>query len=936
MGITPVCMEDYTAQDTLPVDKCIADVGKSEAYVGIFAWRYGFIPPSYDKSITELEYRKAVEVGIPTLIFLLDESANWPAEFCDTRQDAKRIDALREEFKLQKMVGWFTNPHHLASEVQAAVSKILIQKVIGDRYAEVSVAATPEQNASVQQTILLLQEAMKQQSIRSQQVTRDPIPIQLPKLKGVFVDREVERDTLYHSLMTGDKRLVVIVAPGGYGKTELTTKVLKEIAPSTSIIREDIQGILYLKCVRGDITLGQVFSEAGRIPGKRDEFRDVYASKEMTLSRKLEYFFSELSKVGNIWVVMDNFEDLLDPADDSICDEEIREFLETAAGVEHTIRMIVTSRAVPRFKGSRKIEKIDLSKGLPEDQAIRYLREEGRDYGLDGEDEEVLRAFVQKVHCIPKALESVLGYLEDHYPSVTLRDVVSVETFFVDFDRHDYEEGLKKLVFEQFRNQSPDAQLLLSVLSTFPKPTPQAALRYLLPAIGPAEFAGLLARLEKNRLVSQNSGYYDLHPIVRAFVYERMPEAGLTDGDGAEKGALSRQGLHSRAAEFFHELRKPKTEWKTIDDLEPQLQEFHHLVKAGQHDAAARIMDVIDFDYLRLWGYAKLVMEMREQLRGKLGDEHLKRINAVYLGHVYVRTGQVRKALSCFEEALESARTENDKVSIGAVLGSLGIAYSILGEKKKAIEYYEQALMVAREFGDGRNEGVNLGNLGYAYSDLGEMKKAIEYHEQALAISREIGDRQNEGELLCEFGITHSSLGDTKKAIDYYEHALMIARGIERPSLISYILRNLAFSYHSVGHLEKAEPCYTEALDLAIVETAPSSAVLLGIISLERNNHKKAQQYLNRGITLCREALTKSPELYEQLYTLALALLAQGEVDESVRTYRRALKVCSAKGVVKVALMDLTLLERAAPSTQGLAEVRAFLNEAMEKEQTSR
>ena len=87
MGVTPVCMEDYTAQDTLPVDKCIADVAKSEAYVGMFAWRYGFVPHSYDKSIIELEYRKALEVGIPTLIFLLDENTDWPQEFCDTHQD---------------------------------------------------------------------------------------------------------------------------------------------------------------------------------------------------------------------------------------------------------------------------------------------------------------------------------------------------------------------------------------------------------------------------------------------------------------------------------------------------------------------------------------------------------------------------------------------------------------------------------------------------------------------------------------------------------------------------------------------------------------------------------------------------------------------------------------------------------------------------------
>ena len=110
MDTTPVCMEDYVAQDMLPVDKCLADVAKSEVYVGIFAWRYGFIPPGYEQSITELEYRKAVECGIPTLIFLLDENVGWRDEYRDMEKAAERIKALRGEFTIGKMVGWFTTP----------------------------------------------------------------------------------------------------------------------------------------------------------------------------------------------------------------------------------------------------------------------------------------------------------------------------------------------------------------------------------------------------------------------------------------------------------------------------------------------------------------------------------------------------------------------------------------------------------------------------------------------------------------------------------------------------------------------------------------------------------------------------------------------------------------------------------------------------------
>ena len=56
-----IAMEDYVATDQRPLDKCLDDVAASDLYIGIFAWRYGFIPTENNpeqKSITELEYRK--------------------------------------------------------------------------------------------------------------------------------------------------------------------------------------------------------------------------------------------------------------------------------------------------------------------------------------------------------------------------------------------------------------------------------------------------------------------------------------------------------------------------------------------------------------------------------------------------------------------------------------------------------------------------------------------------------------------------------------------------------------------------------------------------------------------------------------------------------------------------------------------------------------
>src|SRR5512143_3882901 len=81
LGHEDVAMEYYVAEDKRPLDRCLSDVASCAVYVGIFAWRYGYVPQKNNpegRSITELEYRKAQEERKPCLIFLLSDQAPWP------------------------------------------------------------------------------------------------------------------------------------------------------------------------------------------------------------------------------------------------------------------------------------------------------------------------------------------------------------------------------------------------------------------------------------------------------------------------------------------------------------------------------------------------------------------------------------------------------------------------------------------------------------------------------------------------------------------------------------------------------------------------------------------------------------------------------------------------------------------------------------------
>lgn len=120
-----VAMEDYVATDERPLEQCLADVRASNVYIGLFAWRYGFTPPNHDKSITQLEYEEAGRVGIPRLIFILDETTDWPDTNRDT--DPAAIQQLRVTLQETHTVSHFSSADQLDSRITAALSKHLQQ-----------------------------------------------------------------------------------------------------------------------------------------------------------------------------------------------------------------------------------------------------------------------------------------------------------------------------------------------------------------------------------------------------------------------------------------------------------------------------------------------------------------------------------------------------------------------------------------------------------------------------------------------------------------------------------------------------------------------------------------------------------------------------------------------------------------------------------------
>ena len=123
LGHHAVAMEGYAACDQRPIDRCLADVRSCQAYVILCAFRYGFIPPGQEKSITHLEFDEATKSGIPRFVFLLRDDAPWPVSRLDA--DLKKVKQFRDLLSDGILVDQFADSGELEAKVASALGRAL-------------------------------------------------------------------------------------------------------------------------------------------------------------------------------------------------------------------------------------------------------------------------------------------------------------------------------------------------------------------------------------------------------------------------------------------------------------------------------------------------------------------------------------------------------------------------------------------------------------------------------------------------------------------------------------------------------------------------------------------------------------------------------------------------------------------------------------------
>lgn len=122
-GYHPIDMADFMARAEGAKSACLDEVAEADLFVGIYAWRYGFIPKGSKTSITQQEFDEARRLGKPCFCFVLDEKYEWPAEYKEEGKGAELLAKFKAKIDAQLVRTTFTTPDSLARKVLSSLAR---------------------------------------------------------------------------------------------------------------------------------------------------------------------------------------------------------------------------------------------------------------------------------------------------------------------------------------------------------------------------------------------------------------------------------------------------------------------------------------------------------------------------------------------------------------------------------------------------------------------------------------------------------------------------------------------------------------------------------------------------------------------------------------------------------------------------------------------
>jgi tetratricopeptide (TPR) repeat protein len=369
--------------------------------------------------------------------------------------------------------------------------------------------------------------------------------------------------------------------------------------------------------------------------------------------------------------------------------------------------------------------KKDLHGILPND-AVKFFRKQGV---CTGTPEQIINACaIYDFH--PLSLRLLSGMIAHNYYAPG------------DFNAINYEISVDNLVAREhhilqisYDSLSSETRELLGKIAAFRAPMIYDALLVCNTSVERTGFDKSLSNLVDRGFLffDQKTRKFDIHPIVRAYAYDRL---------------IDKQGTHTKLRKYFAIIPTPDdAHISSIDNLSPLIEFYHHSIQADRVDEAYKL------------------------LRDRLAEL------------IYYKFGDVRQFLILLEALWNATRVPdirqlpawerlNNWKYYAWMMNALGIAYSCTGNPEIAARYFEELAQRDRKI-KWEYYATSLTSQATDLISLGNLDKANKILEKAS--NCHTGDERDKFSSLCaniELGTLKIQIGDYEDGQSILNNAL--------------------------------------------------------------------------------------------------------------------------------------------------------------------
>lgn len=245
-------------------------------------------------------------------------------------------------------------------------------------------------------------------------------------------------------------------------------------------------------------------------------------------------------------------------------------------------------------------------------------------------------------------------------------------------------------------------------------------------------------------------------------------------------------------------------------------EEAHRAIKAlGDTDALAALVERAGSALINS-GRIRLLAEWLGELPQRLIRDRPTLVSSQ--GTVAYMQGNLEEGLKLLEEAVTLIRSNGLKDQLIPTLLRRATAHRFRGNYQDAIRDADEILTLINKRQKSKQiihyQASALREKGINLYHLGQLREAISFLQRSLELFEKMDDFLNAAKPLLEIGLAYVGMGFFLKAKGYLERALLFAEKAKLTIAQAETLNNLGLLYHRLGDYRKALVTYERALRL--------------------------------------------------------------------------------------------------------------------------